>query len=303
MAVELKENFDIKKLTSYKIGGTLNYVYFPSDEKDFLEICGQNDDIYVLGNLSNVLISDFGCSKKIILTSQMDKISFNGNKVTAQCGVKGQKLAQETKEKGLSGLEFLIGFPGSVGGEVYMNASANGQTISDHFIKAVCYKNGKGLFEISKDEMNFEYRTSVCQKENIKILSAEFELIPDDKEKINNRMNEFLTFRKEHQPLLNLPNCGSVFKNPEGNSAGKLLEECGAKNLSSGGAKVWENHANFIINTGNATSTDVLELMYKMQSCVFEKYGIKLEPEVIYVGGNNEREAELCRLIYQKIQK
>jgi len=303
LGIELKENFDIKKLTSYKIGGSLDFVYFPTDENEFLEICTQNDDICVLGNLSNVLISDFGCSKKIILTSKMDKISFNGNKVTAQCGVKGQKLAQEAKEKGLSGLEFLIGFPGSVGGEVYMNASANGQAISDNFIKAICYQKNKGLFEIRKDEMRFGYRTSRCQNEDIKILSAEFELKPDDKSKINERMNEYLSFRKAHQPLLNLPNCGSIFKNPDGNSAGKLLDECGVKNLSKGGAKVWENHANFIINTGDATSLDVLELMYEMQSCVFKKYGIKLEPEVIYLGGNNEREAELCRLIYQKTQK
>ncbi|MBO7672532.1 UDP-N-acetylmuramate dehydrogenase [bacterium] len=303
MGIELKENFDIKTHTSWKIGGILKCVYFPETIDEFVALCKQNNDVCVLGNMSNVLISDFGCSKKIILTSKMDKISFDGSRVTALCGVKGQKLAQEAAKLGLSGLEFLIGFPGSVGGEVYMNASANGQAISDNFIKAVCYKENKGLYEISKDEMQFGYRTSICQTENIKILSAEFELIPEDIEKVNAKMNEFLAFRKAHQPLLNLPNCGSVFKNPAGNSAGKLLEDCGAKNFSIGGAKVWENHANFIINTGNATSTDVLELIYKMQSCVFEKYDIKLEPEVIYLGGNNKREAELCRLIYQKSQK
>ena len=301
MAVEAKENFNIKKLTSYKIGGIMSYVYLPETEADFVQICNDNPDVTVLGSLSNVLISDFGYSKKVLLTSGMDKISFNGNKVTAECGVKGPKLAQEVKEKGLSGLEFLIGFPGSVGGEVYMNASANGQAISDNFVRATCYKPSKGLFVLAKDEMKFSYRSSVCQSEDIKIISAEFELINENKEEIEARMNECLNFRRNHQPLLNLPNCGSVFKNPVGNSAGKLLDECGVKNFSSGGAKVWENHANFIVNTGNATSLDVLELMYKMQSCVFEKYGIKLEPEVIYLGGNSEKEAELWDLICQKI--
>lgn len=301
MEIEVKENFDIKKYTSFKIGGTLDYVYFPISEKEFVDVCSLHSDICVLGNLSNVLLSDYGCSAKVILTSKMDKIEFKGNRVIAQCGVKGQKLAQSAKENGLSGLEFLIGFPGSVGGEVYMNASANGQAISDNFVKAVCYKKGQGLLEFTKDEMQFGYRTSICQNENIKILSAEFELTPQDKEKIEAKMRECLNFRKEHQPLLNLPNCGSVFKNPQGYSAGKLLEECGAKKLSEGGAKVWENHANFIVNTGNATSNDVLELMYKMQSCVFEKYGIKLEPEVIYIGGNSEKEAELWDLICRKI--
>ena len=149
--------------------------------------------------------------------------------------------------------------------------------------------------------MKFGYRSSICQSENIKIISAEFELMPENKEKIEVRMKECLDFRKAHQPLLNLPNCGSVFKNPLGNSAGRLLDDCGVKNFSIGGAKVWENHANFIINTGNATSTDILKLMYKMQSCVFEKYGVKLEPEVIYLGGNDEKEAELWDLICQKI--
>ena len=300
MAFEKKENFNIKNLTAYKIGGVIDCVYFPTDNDEFVKICTEIPDITVLGNLSNVLISDLGCSKKVILTSKMDKISIDGKKVTAQCGVKGQKLAQAVKEKGLSGLEFLIGFPGSVGGEVYMNASANGQAISDNFVKALCYAGGK-TFELSKEEMKFGYRSSICQLKDIKILSAEFELIEEDKEKIDERMKEYLNFRKLHQPLLNLPNCGSVFKNPTGDSAGRLLDDCGAKNLSKGGARVWENHANFIVNAANATSTDVLELIYEMQSCVFEKYGIKLEPEVIYLGGNSQKEAELWDIICQKI--
>lgn len=301
MGIEVKKNFNIKKLTSFKIGGVIDYVYFPETEEDLRQICSENPNCIVLGNLSNVLISDYGCSNRIILTSKMNNISFDSNKVTAECGVKGQKLAQVLKENGLSGLEFLIGFPGSIGGEVYMNASANGQAISDNFVRALCFEPERGLFELKKDEMKFGYRTSICQSENIKILSAEFDLIPDSKEKIEARMNECLSFRKAHQPLLNLPNCGSVFKNPAGNSAGRLLDDCGVKEFSKGGAKVWGNHANFIVNTGSATSTDVLELMYKMQSCVLDKYGIKLEPEVIYLGGKSEKEAELWDMICQRI--
>ena len=299
MAVEFKQNFDIKKLTSFKIGGKIDCVYLPQTKDDFIQVCKENPDVTILGNLSNILISDFGFSKAM-LTSNMDFISIDGVNVNAYCGVKGQKLSQVVKENGLSGLEFLIGFPGSIGGEVYMNASANGQAISDNFVKALCYKDGN-LLELSKEEMKFGYRTSICGKENLKIIWAEFELVPESKEKIELRMNECLNFRKNHQPLLNLPNCGSVFKNPAGNSAGRLLDSCGGKELSVNGAKVWENHANFIVNTGNATSQDVLELMYKMQCCVLEKYGIKLEPEVIYLGGNNKKEAELWDLICQKI--
>lgn len=303
MVVNFEKDFEIKKLTSFKIGGRVARVYFPTNESEFVEIMGKEPTAIVLGNISNVLISDYGISGALILTSKMDRISIVGNSVVADCGVRGQRLAQEVAKYGLSGLEFLIGFPGAIGGEVYMNASANGQAISDNLVKVHCYSVENGIFELSKEEMAFGYRTSVCQAKNIKILSAEFELIPQDVEKVQARMRECLEFRRSHQPLLSLPNCGSIFKNPQGNSAGRLLDECGVKVLQQGGVRVWENHANFIINNGGGTSTDVLELMVKMQTAVKEKFGIKLEPEIIFLGGNNKREEELCKMLYQKMQK
>ena len=212
-------------------------------------------------------------------------------------------LAQEVAKAGLGGLEFMIGFPGSVGGEVYMNASANGQAVSDNFVKARCYDFSRGVFDLTKEEMRFGYRSSICQEKNIKVLSVEFDLLPLESQKVEARMKECLEFRRSHQPLLSLPNCGSVFKNPVGNSAGKLLDECGARNLSQGGVRVWENHANFIVNSTGGSSLDVLELMVRMKSLVQERFGIELEPELIYLGDKNIREEELCRMLYPKMQK
>lgn len=303
MATSFQENFEIKKLTSFKIGGAVARVYFPENEAEFVEVLTAEPDAVVLGNISNVLISDSGYSGAVVLTSKMDKITIEGTKIVAECGVKGQKLAQEAAKAGLGGLEFMIGFPGAVGGEVFMNASANGQAVSDNFLKARCYSPQNGVFELTKEEMKFGYRTSICQEKDIKILSAEFELEMLGEEKVNARMAACLEFRRSHQPLLNLPNCGSVFKNPPANSAGKLLDECGVKGLTQGGVKVWENHANFIVNTNSGTSLDVLELMLKMRNLVDEKFGIKLEPEIIFLGGNDKREDEICKMLYQKMQK
>ena len=229
----------------------------------------------------------------------MTSISIEGIRVIADAGVKGPKLSQMVCEAGLSGLEFMIGFPGSVGGEVYMNASANGQAISDKLVSATCYNPETGIIKLSKEEMEFEYRKSRAQKDDLIILQAEFELEPAPVEKIKTKMDENLAFRKAHQPSLALPNCGSIFKNPEGDSAGRLLDSIGAKELSEGGAKVWENHANFIVNNKSATSLDVLKLMHTMYSKVKKNYNIELETEIRFLGDNNEEENELCKILYK----
>ena len=295
--IEVKENFDIKNLTSLKIGGKIKKAYFPKTIEEFAEIYNYEPEAKVYGNLSNTLVSSNGYDGAVIITTGINEIIINGSKIYTGCGVKGPKLAQTAAKNGLSGFEFMIGFPGSLGGNVFMNASAHGQCISDKLIKVKCFSREKGLFELSKDEMLFSYRTSVCQKEPIIILGAEFELTPQNTEEIQAKMDENLGFRKSHQPSLALPNCGSVFRNPEGNSAGRLLESAGAKKLAAGGVHVWENHANFIINSKSGSSLDVLELMYKMYECVKEKFGIELTPEVRFLGGNNLREVELCKIL------
>lgn len=289
----LETDFDIKSLTSFKIGGKIKKVFFPESIDEFVQILKDNPNAEVFGNLSNTLVSTYGYDGTLVLTTKMKNVTIDGTHVIADCGIKGPMLAQLTAKHGLSGFEFMIGFPGSIGGNICMNASAHGQCISDHLVYVTCFVNGK-LKRFNKSEMQFDYRKSICQVQNIVVLQAEFELDKAEQAIIETKMNENLAFRKSHQPSMALPNCGSVFRNPEGNSAGRLLDSVGAKQMSAGGVKVWENHANFIVNTANGTSTDVLELMCKMSGAVEKEFNIKLLPEVRFLGGNNEKEVELC---------
>lgn len=299
MEINSEKDFDIKRLTTFKIGGKIKEVFFPQNLEEFEQILKENKDIKVFGNLSNTLISSDGYDGKIVLTTKMNNIKIDETRVVADAGVKGPKLSQEVYKNGLSGLEFMIGFPGSIGGEVCMNASANKQAISDTLTSVICYSKDKGLVKISKDEMEFAYRTSRCQCEDLIVLQAEFVLSKKNKDEIQLQMESNLEFRKAHQPSLSLPNCGSIFKNPQGDSAGRLLETIGAKELTVGGVKVWENHANFIVNTNSGTSLDVITLMHTMYKKVKEKYNIELEPEIRFLGGNNEKENELCNILYK----
>lgn len=288
-------NFDIKKSTSFKIGGHIARMYFPTSVEEFVDIKTKEPDAFVAGNLSNILVSSDGYDGAVICTKKMDSIKFDGNTVFAGAGVRGTKLSKLVLEKGLSGLEFMVAFPGSVGGEVFMNAGAHGQMIADVLKSAKVYCPEKGVIKLANADMEFSYRTSVCQKMPYSVLEAEFELTPSTTDKIQEKMNENLSFRQNKQPSLTLPNCGSTFRNPDGDSAGRLLDAAGVKGLVSGGVHVWENHANFIINDGEGTSLDVLRLMDEMYSRVKEKFDIELKPEVRYLGGNNEEEVEICR--------
>ena len=291
----IKNDFDIKIYTSFKIGGKIKEIYFPESLDDLKDLPTAS---VVVGNLSNTLVSSYGVDFPVFSTSKLDKITIDGTKVIAGAGVKGPKLAQTVAEYGLSGLEFMIGFPGSVGGEVYMNAGAHGQAVSDVLKSAIVKGEEKDFITLNKEDMNFSYRHSICQDKRYIVLQAEFELMKRDVEEIKKQMSENLEFRKAHQPSLSLPNCGSVFKNPEGESAGRLLDSCGVKELKIGGAKVWENHANFIVNDGNATSTDVLKLMCEMKKRVKEKFNITLMPEICFLGHKNKEEEKLCQILY-----
>lgn len=288
-------NFDIKNLTSFKIGGQIARMYFPTSVEEFVEIKSKEPDAFVAGNLSNILVSSDGYNGAVICTKKIDNINFNGNRVIAGAGVRGTKLSKLALENNLSGLEFMIAFPGSVGGEVFMNAGAHGQMIADVLKTAKVFCPKKGIISLSNEELEFSYRTSICQRKPYSVLEAEFELTLSNKEAIQEKMNENLSFRQNKQPALTLPNCGSTFRNPQGDSAGRLLDEAGVKGMVSGGVRVWENHANFIINDGNGTSFDVLRLMDKMYSKVKEKFNIELKPEVRFLGGNNEEEVMICK--------
>lgn len=296
----LQTDFDIKKSTTMKIGGKIARFYTPETIDEFVQIMQKEPKAFIAGNLSNVIVSSFGYDGAVISTKKLNKIQVDGNKIIAGAGVRGTKLSKIALENGLSGMEFMIAFPGSVGGEVYMNAGAHGQEIASILKFAKIYSPQDGLLELSNKELEFGYRTSICHKKNYSVLEVEFELLPKSRDEIQLKIDENLSFRKSKQPDLTIPNCGSTFKNPTGDSAGRLLDAVGIKGLKVGGMKVWENHANFIVNDGEATSLDALQLMFEMYKRVKEKFNIELKPEIIFLGGNNEKEVEICKILYQK---
>ena len=304
MEIELRENFEIKNLTTFKIGGKISKLYLPKTQSEFVQLLTELDDYLVLGNCSNVLVSSNGYRGNIILTTQMKNYFINGTFVAAACGVKGPLLSQKVAENSLSGFEFMVGFPGTIGGEVFMNASCHGQCISDNLVRCCVFdKEKKEVVYKEKSEMDFDYRTSILQGGKYILLGAEFELKKAPKEEIQALMQRNLDSRKGIQPTLKTPNAGSVFRNPENDSAGRLLDKAGVKEFDLPNVKVWDTHANFIVNKGNATSEDVLELMVKMFTAVRDIYTIELKPEVIFIGDKTEKEEELCNILYQKNQK
>ena len=296
----LQTDFDIKKSTTMKIGGKIARFYTPETIDEFVQIMQKEPKAFIAGNLSNVIVSSFGYDGAVISTKKLNKIQVDGNKIIAGAGVRGTKLSKIALENGLSGMEFMIAFPGSIGGEVYMNAGAHGQEIASILKIAKIYSPQDGLLELSNKELEFGYRTSICHKKNYSVLEVEFELLSKSRDEIQLKIDENLSFRKSKQPDLTIPNCGSTFKNPTGDSAGRLLDAVGVKGLKVGGMKVWDNHANFIVNDGEATSLDALQLMFEMYKRVKEKFNIELKPEIIFLGGNNEKEVEICKILYQK---
>lgn len=298
---EFFENYELKKHTTFKIGGCAKRAFFPTTIEEFVELLTKLDNPIILGCCSNILLSSEGVDSDVILTTKLCNYTFDNNRIQVQCGVKVPLLAREAEKICLSGIEFMVGFPGSVGGAVCMNASAHSQAISDTFVSCKVFDaETKEVLELKKDEMKFGYRHSILQERPYILLEASFELRPDNKDEISAIMNRNLEFRKGKQPNLALPNVGSIFRNPSNDSAGRLLEKAGVKGLKSGGATVWMGHANFIINEHNATSTDVTRLMNEMYNKVKDKYTIELEPEVKFVGIKSEEEEKLWNMMLKK---
>ena len=292
--IECIENYDLKPHTTFKIGGLAKKVYFPKTKEEFVEVLNATENPIVLGGCSNVLISSKGISQPVIMTSKLDKYEFDNEFLTAQCGVKGGIISKEAQKLSFSGLEFMIGFPGWVGGMVYMNASAHNQAVSDIFIEGeVLDLQNKKILTLTRDDMKFSYRKSIMQIMPYVLVSAKFKLEKKEPGLINDLMERNLEFRKTRQPNLSEPNVGSIFRNPAGDSAGRLLDLIGAKNFKSGGAKIWHNHANFIVNTGNATSSDVLNLIKMCYDEIYKDYMIKLVPEIKYIGDMSEEEKNI----------
>ena len=296
--MEILNNLELKNYTTFKIGGKCQKVTFPETIDELVSLLKEYPEAIVLGSCSDVLISSHGVIEPIIITSNMKNYEFDGRKLRVDCGAKGPYLSKECQAKGLSGFEFMIGFPGSFGGMLHMNASAHNQAVSDFFVKCRVFdRKARKVVVLNKSDMCFDYRTSLIAKTGAILLDAEFELPDKDKAEIQDLMDRNIEFRRLRQPSLATPNAGSVFKNPDNDSAGRLLEMAGAKGMKSGGASVWERHANFIVNENDATSLDVLTLIYKLIATVHDRYRIRLKPEIKYIGIKETEEYRLWELI------
>ena len=280
---KIKENEDMSKYTSFKAGGKARFLIKANQIQDIkyaIKITKeQNIPFLVIGNGSNILFKD-GLYNGIIIKVELNKLEINKDKATVSAGVKNAVLAQKLLENELSGFEFAAGIPGTIGGAIRMNAGAYGREIKD-ILEEVTYLDYSTLEEktITNKECDFEYRHSVfCNNKNI-ILSATFNFNKDEKINIQEKMNLYAKSRKDNQPL-EYPSAGSTFKRGEDFITAKLIDECGLKGYTIGGAQVSEKHAGFIINKDKATSKDIIELIDYVKKVVKEKKGKKIELEI-----------------------
>lgn len=274
--------------TTFKIGGNADLfitVDSVSELKSAINACKSNDIPYmILGNGSNLLISDSGIEGAVItLDGEFKDISTDGDIITAGAGAKLSRLCTAALDRSLSGLEFAYGIPGTVGGAVYMNAGAYGGETKDVLTSVTALTQTGEVKEYGADELCMGYRTSVFKTNGNIILFAKYKLHNDDKVAVKARMDDFMNRRKTKQPL-EYPSAGSVFKRPEGAFAGTLIEQCGLKGKTVGGAQVSEKHAGFIINIGGATCDDVMDLVKLVQDTVKAETGYALEREIIRTG-------------------
>lgn len=282
---EFKENAPMSEYTSFKTGGAASLIVMPGSEQALsalVSVCKQNDiKMYVIGNGSNVLVSDNGLNGVVIrIGPHMSDVQYLGNgRIMCEAGVSLAKLCTFALNKNLSGLEFACGIPGTAGGAAYMNAGAYGGEMKDVLV-ACSYidRNGNnGVY--TGDELKLGYRKSIFTNSDYIITALSLQLKLGNYDEIKASMNDKLSRRKEKQPL-EFPSAGSTFKRPEGNFAGALIEKNGLKGFSIGGAQVSEKHAGFVINKGGATTNDILELIKHIRNTVYENDGIMLEPEV-----------------------
>jgi UDP-N-acetylmuramate dehydrogenase len=278
----------MKKHTSWRIGGPADIYVEPASRGELqLAVSYAHElsiPLTVIGAGTNILVSDEGIRGIVIkIGSGLDWISVNENIIFAEAGAKLSRVASVARDAGLGGFEFSAGIPGDVGGAVVMNAGANGASVGAQ-VKEILLLNPEGVyFKKTKDEMNFGYRSSALQSELAVVVEAVFSCCRRDKNAINEDMDTYIKKRKDTQPL-HYPNAGSVFKNPPGESAGRLIEAAGLKGERVGDAQISLMHANFIINLGAATARDVLMLINKARASVLDRFGIDLKPEVKVLG-------------------
>lgn len=285
--IKYKVNEPMREHTSFKTGGPADYYITVSSAEELNRLLSKLKETgtpyFILGKGSNLLVSDRGIEGAVISLSELNGITVNGNEITAGAGVSLAAVCITAQKNSLCGMEFAYGIPASVGGALYMNAGAYGGEMSHIVARAEYIAEDGSIKTAYPEDMRLGYRTSIFKSNGAVITSVTFKLDFGDGCEIREKMDCFMERRRSKQPL-EYPSAGSTFKRPEGYFAGALIEKNKLKGVSVGGAQVSQKHAGFIINFNNATSDDVKNLMKKVSDTVFEADGVRLEPEVIFVG-------------------
>lgn len=285
--ITYKENASLKNYNTYKVNSFCSFLVFPKSEEELVlvlkELKKENIKYLILGNGSNIILSKPHYDGVVIKLDNLCKIEYNNNIVTVEAGYPLIKVAIDSINKGLSGLEFAAGIPGTIGASTAMNAGAYNSDMSNIVKSVKALNNDLEIITLTNKELEYSYRDSFLKRHNDYIvLSTTLELKQGDIETMKNQIEERRKKRLASQPL-NMPNAGSVFRNPENMFAGELIEKSKLKGFSIGGAEVSEKHANFIVNKGNATGEDIIKLINKVKKTIKENYNVELKLEQIII--------------------
>ena len=284
---DVKINEKLSQYVNFKVGGPADILLTPKTKNQVIEsikICKENNiPFYVIGNGSNLLVRDGGFRGVVILMKSLVNINVNGDIIEAECGVMLKDVSKVALENSLTGFEFACGIPGTVGGAVFMNAGAYNGEIANVAESAQVIDNEGNILELSKEDLDFGYRSSSVMKKGYVVLSAKFKLEKGQVKTIKELVEDLTNKRESKQPL-EYPSAGSTFKRPEGYFAGKLIQDAGLKGYSIGGAAVSEKHSGFVINKGNATAKDITDLIKHIQAEVKKQFGVELHTEVRIIG-------------------
>ncbi len=287
--IEYVENMPLAPYTSFRIGGAARLAVFPKSRLQVIavfDVLRESKVPYlIMGNGSNLLVSDKGFSGVVVILTSMRNCTISGTSLYAEAGASITAVASEASKKSLTGLEFAYGIPGTVGGGVFMNAGAYDGEFSNVICASEYYDLTTGKLGIlNSEEHKFAYRYSTYMEGGKVILGAEFKLFEGKGSEIEAKMQDFLSRRREKQPL-EYPSAGSVFKRGKGFFTAKLIDEAGLKGKQIGGAQVSEKHAGFIVNKGGATSEDVLELIDIIKNELKDRFSVDIECEIRYING------------------
>ena len=281
-------NAPMSEHTTFKIGGAADILIFPSTTAEVVKILKLINQLQmpvtILGNGSNVLVRDKGIRGAVIkFNGEFARMKCEGTKIMAGAGAKLKDVSYFAADNGLTGLEFAVGIPGSIGGAVFMNAGAYGGEMKNVISKVRAVSKSGDCAEFGIDVLDLGYRRSIFQLNGYAICAIELQLSEGNVDEIRQAMDDFTQRRESKQPL-EFPSAGSTFKRPEGYFAGTLIDKTGLKGLRVGDAMVSTKHAGFVVNAGHATATDVLNLINEVKRRVFEAHGVTLNPEVRIIG-------------------